>query len=232
MISVVELRQYTLRPRQRAVLIELFEREFVESQESLGIRLVGQFRDLTDPDRFVWLRGFTDMESRAEALGAFYGGPMWRTHRGVANATMIDSGNVLLLRPAAAGSGFPDRVPTRRTTRPASRVLVTTYHPAGPMEEFKRFFADRVAPVLASTGGKPVATFETEPAENTFPALPVRTGEKAFVWFSRFATAAVHGKHQARLAESIGDAGPELLALLKNPPDQRLLAPTTRSLLR
>jgi len=24
--------------------------------------LVGQFRDLADPDRFVWLRGFPDMK--------------------------------------------------------------------------------------------------------------------------------------------------------------------------
>src|SRR5829696_7935028 len=56
--SVLELRQYTLHPGKRDVLIELFEREFVESQEALGMQLVGQFRDADDPDRFVWLRGF------------------------------------------------------------------------------------------------------------------------------------------------------------------------------
>src|SRR5687767_14085568 len=58
---VVELRQYTLHPGQRDVLIELFEREFVETQEAEGMRIVGQFRDLDNPDRFVWLRGFPDM---------------------------------------------------------------------------------------------------------------------------------------------------------------------------
>ena len=62
---VLELRQYTLRPGMRDVLIELFEREFVESQEALGMTLVGQFRDLDDPNRFVWLRGFADMTTRA-----------------------------------------------------------------------------------------------------------------------------------------------------------------------
>ena len=55
---VVELRQYTLRPGQRDVLIGLFDREFVESQEAAGMAIVGQFRDLDDPDRFVWIRGF------------------------------------------------------------------------------------------------------------------------------------------------------------------------------
>jgi hypothetical protein len=55
---VVELRQYTLKPGQRDVLINLFEREFIEPQEALGMTIVGQFRDRRSPDRFVWLGGF------------------------------------------------------------------------------------------------------------------------------------------------------------------------------
>src|SRR5947208_16135735 len=104
---IVELRQYTLRPGQREVLTELFDRELVESQEAAGMAIVGQFRDLDEPDRFVWIRGFTSMPSRARALATFYGGPVWKEHAAQANATMIDSDNVLLLRPVAARSGFP-----------------------------------------------------------------------------------------------------------------------------
>src|SRR5690349_18097418 len=106
MESVLELRQYTLREGQRDVLIELFEREFVESQEAVGMVLVGTFRDRDRPDRFVWIRAFPDMPSRAASLQAFYGGSVWAAHREAANATMIDSDNVLLLRPAEAGAGF------------------------------------------------------------------------------------------------------------------------------
>ena len=84
---VVELRQYTLRPGQRDVLIELFDREFVESQEAAGMAIVGQFRDLDDPDRFVWIRGFASMPARATALASFYGGPIWKQHAAAANAT-------------------------------------------------------------------------------------------------------------------------------------------------
>src|SRR5512133_2466430 len=104
---VVELRQYTLRPGQRDVLIDLFDRHFVESQEAEGMAIVGQFRDLDDPDRFVWIRGFDSMPSRARALAAFYGGPAWKANHAEANATMTDSDNVLLLRPVSARSGFP-----------------------------------------------------------------------------------------------------------------------------
>src|SRR5690348_11370989 len=101
--SVVELRQYTLRPGRREVLIDLFERNLLEPQESLGIHVLGQFRDLDQPDRFVWLRGFPDMTARARALTAFYDGPVWAEHRSAANATMLDSDDVLLLRPVEVG---------------------------------------------------------------------------------------------------------------------------------
>eukprot|EP01036_Dinobryon_divergens_P006801 gene6801-9042_t len=105
--AIVELRQYTLHPGRRDTLIELFDREFVETQEATGMHVLGQFRDLDDEQRFVWLRGFDSMESRRVSLEAFYGGPAWQAHREAANATMLDSDNVLLLRPAWPGAGVP-----------------------------------------------------------------------------------------------------------------------------
>src|SRR5256886_4658758 len=102
---IVELRQYTLHPGKRDVLIDLFDREFVESQEALGMKIIGQFRDLDNPNRFVWLRGFRDMPSRAQALKDFYGGPGWEGHREAANPTTIDGDNVVLFHPATPTSG-------------------------------------------------------------------------------------------------------------------------------
>src|SRR4030095_16783299 len=66
--TVVELRQYTLHPGQRDVLIDVFERHFVESEEAEVMHICGTFRDLDNPDRFVWLRSFPDMAARAAAL--------------------------------------------------------------------------------------------------------------------------------------------------------------------
>src|SRR4051812_27157034 len=103
--QVLELRQYTLRPGQRDALIDLFDRELVEPQEAAGMRVIGQFRDRDAADRFVWLRGFPDLASRAARLQAFYGGPVWQAHRDAAQATMIDSGGGLLLPPGGPGAG-------------------------------------------------------------------------------------------------------------------------------
>jgi hypothetical protein len=238
--DVLELRQYTLHPGARDTLIALFEREFLESQEALGMRIVGQFRDLDDPDRFVWLRGFADMEARAKALASFYGGPVWQAHRDAANATMIDSTNVLLLRPAAGDSGFPEPAPARARVSEMSsrpRLLVATIAAREqPVDaDFLAFFAGRVRPRLAAAGAPPLAAFETEAAENTFPALPVRTGEDVFVWFGAFESLGDHQEHVQRLARSrawTDEVRPELLARLAGVPHTLRLQPTSRSGLR
>src|SRR5262249_36783035 len=141
---------------------------------------------------FVWLRGFPDMQTRAEALGRFYYGPVWKEHSAEANATMIDSGNVLLLRPVSMRSGFPapglPRPPADQANTPTSLVTATLCYRDRPFDEaFTAFFTGQVALVMSQTGAAPLAYLHTEHAENTFPALPVRTGENVFVWFSRFA---------------------------------------------
>jgi hypothetical protein len=170
----VELRQYTLKPGQRDVLIDLFEREFVESQEAEGIDLIGTFRDAGDPDRFVWLRGFPDMDARARSLAAFYGGPVWKRHRGAANATMIDSDNVLLLKPAWEGAGFP-----RGGTAPPGCVLVAIHYFDAPLPEHLIAALHETMP-----GAGISACYVTEASRNSFPALPVREGENVLVWFA------------------------------------------------
>ncbi|WP_232226667.1 NIPSNAP family protein [Rubrobacter radiotolerans] len=237
---VVELRQYGLHPGRREELISLFDREFVETQEAVGMSVIGQFRDLDDPDRFVWLRGFSDMASRSEALTAFYGGPVWAEHKDAANATMIDSDDVLLLRPAREGSGFPtadgDRPAPGAEGSPGGIVAATIYHldaPAG--EGFSRHFESALEPVLSGTGAETLAAFVTEESENTFAMLPVREDENVFVWFSLFRDPAAYGRHAAALQRSRawgeGISGAPALEAGR-PPEVLRLSPTARSLIR
>lgn len=238
--QVLELRQYTLHDGTRDVLIDLFEREFVESQEATGMEVIGQFRDVDAADRFVWLRGFPNMPSREAALGAFYGGPVWAAHRDAARVTMVDTDDVLLLRPVDEDSGFPapsgPRPPAGRAEPPSSLVVATLCQSDRPFdEEFAEFFRRRVRPVLTETGAPPLAYLRTEHAENTYPALPVRTGENFFVWFARFAGRADATAHRRRLERSRGwreDVLPRLSAVLTSAPQRLTLAPTARSLLR
>ena len=52
---VVELRQYTLHPGKRDVLIDLFDREFVETQEQVGIKSSVNFETLIGRDNLPHL---------------------------------------------------------------------------------------------------------------------------------------------------------------------------------
>ncbi len=236
---IVELRQYTLHPGQQNVLIELFEREFIETQEAVGMKVIGQFRDLDDPDRFVWLRGYQDMPSRAEGLNSFYGGPVWKAHREAANATMIDSDNVLLLRPARKGAGFALdkslRPPAGSTDIPEGIITATIYTLNVPREEFVSFFERTVEPVLIDAGIPILACFVTEDSPNNYPALPVREGEQVFVWFAAFQDERAYADYEADLAASQewrGEVARALGLRTKGSPQVLRLSPTARSQLR
>lgn len=215
--AVIELRQYTLKPGRREAFVALFEREFVETQEAVGIRLIGLFRDLDDPDRFVWLRGFSDMEARKQALETFYFGPVWQTHREAANAEIVDSDDVFLL--AAAGAGFP---PLDSPDGSGSGVILAGVHrptePSAPAEPDRDI---RVS--LTAAGLRPLAVLATEPAGNTFPRLPVRTDGPVVVWFAAADDEDAADQALARLDVS-SRLGPRLQILR--------LAPTPRSRLR
>lgn len=233
--AVVELRQYTLKPERRDELIVLFDRQFVETQEACGMRLIGQFRDLDDPDRFVWLRGFPGMPARARALAAFYGGPVWQAHREAANATMIDSDDVLLLRPAHAGSGFANddtlRPPPAATGIASDIFVATVYAFDAPVgKDFIAFFDAHVAVAAREAGAGIVASLVTEAAANDFPRLPVREGEHVFVWLARFDDLEAHRNYEAVLEQS--PRWQEIAAMLRQRVRnvQRLrLSPTARS---
>ena len=237
---VVELRQYTLHPGKRDVLIDLFDREFIDPQEALGITVIGQFRDLDHSDRFVWFRGFSDMTSRAKALSDFYGGPVWKTHREAANATMIDSDNVLLLRPALQTSGFSledmKRPPVGSDEVPTSLIVVTIYYfERSVPSDFINSFERTLKPVATNLGATISAYFVTENSENTFPGLPVREGENVFVWFSTFQDAAAYENYGAALAQSDrwrDEVSVGLTRYLDKAPEVLKLSPTARSQFR
>jgi len=231
--QVLELRQYTLHPGQRDTLIELFDREFVEPQEAVGMAVMGQFRDRDAPDRFVWLRGFADMASRAIGLAAFYGGPVWHEHRDAANATMVDSDDVLLLRPAWPGAGLSMRGRHRARTplgpAPAgvlSARLLPLREPAST--EDLRHCREALTPCLQNGGAGVLGWYATEGAPNNFPRLPVREGEQVLVVFAMFPDAqALEAFDRSGAWSRALEGGPSTLRA--DTPDALRLLPTTRS---
>ncbi|MFE3323345.1 NIPSNAP family protein [Streptomyces sp. NPDC059176] len=200
--AVIELRQYTLRPGRRDDLIELFDREFVETQEAAGMVVLGQFRDLDDPQRFVWLRGFRDMTQRHHALTTFYSGPVWAEHGPQANGTMLDSDDVLLLRPLTDASGLavsPSQRPEVGAPAPRRFVSATVWSFPPGRQDGITLIRDGLLPVLHETGPGLLAALTTETAHNTFARLPIRTGENVAAVFASYSDESAHRQHLARV---------------------------------
>jgi hypothetical protein len=236
---VVELRQYKIVPGKREEFIPFFEQEFVETQDKAGMPLIGQFRDLDDADRFVWLRSFSDMAERQRALTDFYTGPVWKAHRDRANPMLDDNDNVLLLKPAGPGSGFeaPPPRPAPGTGLPARSVVVVNIHYLwkDPGEGFAAFFLSRMAPRLRAGGLPVLGAYVTETSPNTFPRLPVRQSEKVLVWFTRAPDTARYKAAMRRVSASRewkASVAPALADYEERAAQTLYLSPTPRSALR
>lgn len=183
-MQTFELRQYTMQLGRRDEFVTLFDREFTEPQEACGAHIVGQFRDLNEQDRFVWIRGNDDMPARKTMMHAFYDGPHWKAHRDAANNCIADSDNVLLFRPAWAGSGFAkdgERAPPGATAAPGIVTVNLCYLATPPDADFIAAFRDAVA---AIPDAKLLAALITEPAANNFPRHPLRESENVFAAFT------------------------------------------------
>ncbi len=237
---VIELRQYKIVPGKRDTMIALFEREFIESQEKLGMRLVGQFRDRDDPSRFTWIRAFASMEARGKALNDFYFGPVWQAHRGEANPLLDDNDDVLLLRPAWPGSGFGpssgQRLPPGAGEKPAGLVVATIeYLWKQPDEGYAAYFRDTLAPAYRAAGLPVLAVYSPETEPNNFPRLYVRQSERLLVWFTRVASPAAYQAAQRKLRAMAvwrRTLQPALANYRERTPQVLMLSPTPRSLLR
>jgi NIPSNAP len=233
---IAELRQYTLHAGARDVLIKLFESEFVESQEAVGMKIVGTFRDLDRPERFVWIRAFKDMSSRAEALNRFYSGPVWKAHGKAAAATMIDSTNVLLVREASPHAGFAIsgmRPPQGATSEPNVLIVANIYSFEHAVDSaFVEFFEHDMRPELQNAGISVLATYVSETTPNNYPPLPVRP-DHVFVWFARFADPAEYDRRMTLLRGSPrwSSVTEKLRRVVTSPPEVLKLQPTPRSLL-
>ena len=224
-LTVYELRQYRQNPGTRDAMIELFDAEFIESQDSVGSYVLGQFRDLARPDHFVWIRGFTDMTARTRALEAFYTSARWLAHRPAANATIADHTDVLLLRPAGPGLGVRfdprRRPPPEAAAQPGGLIVATIAHLDAPPT------ADVVAAGLglAQDGrGICLARLVTEPSPNGYPRLEIREDACVTLTLAAYSGCA---SYQRAAAETPATAPPGVARV-----ERLLLAPTRRSFLR
>lgn len=74
---LVEIRRYQIRPGRLDEFVAFFETEVRPAMEASGMRILGMFTAVTEPDVFVYLRGFVDEAERDRQYRDFYESETW-----------------------------------------------------------------------------------------------------------------------------------------------------------
>ena len=93
---IVEVRSYRIKPGKREEFIRMFEKRAVPAQHSHGIKIIGPFLDVENPNKFVFLRSFPSLEERERMKDAFYGSELWKNELEGYAMPLLESYDVIL----------------------------------------------------------------------------------------------------------------------------------------
>ena len=74
---IVEMRTYKTKPGLRSRFLEIFRSRAVPAHAEIGMKILGPFLSVEDPDAFFFMRGFPDLASREPMKAKFYEGELW-----------------------------------------------------------------------------------------------------------------------------------------------------------
>jgi hypothetical protein len=232
--QVIEFRRYTVKEGEREHFAEYFESYFPEAFQQMGAIAFGQFFERKNPVGFTWMRGFKNTDARAVINAGFYYGPLWREHAFTMNSLMVDSNNVLLLRPLSPERGVTvlpsvDPVAERKGAQGVVVALIFAVK-ANSVDAFAQQ-AEATFAGFRAAGAREAGVLVTLDAPNNFPQLPVRTDGPYLVWLGVVKDNQTLEAQFTPLAErslqSLSATG-----LLRGAPELVILDPTRRSRLR
>jgi hypothetical protein len=230
-----ELRSYAMANGERDALNTMFEEHFLDAYEAAGARILGVFFDAENPDRWVWIRAFSDPAARARALKGFYTSEAWLALRGPANRTIRSSSDAILLTQRLGNLDMLQAPAATRARPPQSVIECARFFlkKSEDQEQVAGFVQQELLPVLEKLGATPVAVLVNSNAPNLYPRARLRSGESV-AWLLRFPSAAAHARHMAARAASRAweEMEQELAGRVKRPAEYIKLLPQRRSALR
>ena len=75
---IIEMRTYKTKPGRRSRFLEIFQRKSIPAHAEIGMKILGPFLSVEDPDIFFFMRGFPDLPSREPMKAKFYEGELWK----------------------------------------------------------------------------------------------------------------------------------------------------------
>lgn len=94
---ILEMRTYKLKPGKRAEFLEIFRSKSIPAHDQIGMKILGPFLSIEDPDVFFFMRGFPDLESREPMKAQFYEGKLWKDELENVLMPMLEKYDVVLV---------------------------------------------------------------------------------------------------------------------------------------
>ena len=94
---IVEMRTYKTKPGCRSQFLEIFRRRSMPAHAEIGMKILGPFLSVDDPDTFFFMRGFPDLPSREPMKAQFYEGQLWKSELEQILMPMLDKYDVVLV---------------------------------------------------------------------------------------------------------------------------------------
>jgi hypothetical protein len=76
---IIEMRTYKTKPGSRTRFLEIFRSKSLPAHAEIGMKILGPFLSVEDPDAFFFMRGFPDLPSREPMKAKFYEGELWKS---------------------------------------------------------------------------------------------------------------------------------------------------------
>jgi len=94
---IIEMRTYKLKPGCRPQFLQIFRSKSIPAHEEIGMRILGPFLSVEDPDTFFFMRGFPDLRLREPMKAKFYEGELWKHELENVLMPMIEKYEVVLV---------------------------------------------------------------------------------------------------------------------------------------
>ena len=97
---IVEMRTYRTKPGMRAEFLRIFRAKSIPAHLEIGMKILGPFLSVDDPDTFFFMRGFPDLASREPMRARFYEGELWKNELQDVLLPMLERYDVVLVEDA------------------------------------------------------------------------------------------------------------------------------------
>jgi hypothetical protein len=94
---IIEMRTYKTKPGMRSKFIEIFLAKSVPAHHEIGMKILGPFLSVEDPDTFFFMRGFPDLASREPLKALFYEGRLFKQELQNTLLPMLEKYDVVLV---------------------------------------------------------------------------------------------------------------------------------------